>query len=503
MKFYITTTLPYVNADPHIGFALEIVQADAIVRYRRLLGDEVFYNTGTDEHGLKIFRKAEERGISAQAYCDEYAAKFIELEKLLNLDHPVFIRTTDDKHLKAAQVFWQKCLDAGDIYKKNYQVNYCVGCELEKTDSELVDGHCPVHPSQKLEIISEENYFFKFSKYQKPLLDFYNKNKDFVMPERRFNEIIEFVKKGLEDFSISRVKEKMPWGVPVPGDETQVMYVWFDALINYISTLDWPQDEKKFESFWGKKGKENALQVAGKDNLRQQSAMWQAMLMSAGLPNSRQVFIHGFITSEGKKMSKSEGNVVDPQSIVQKYGVDAVRYYLLGALPAYEDGDFSVARFEEFYTAHLANGVGNLTSRILTMIGKYCDGKVPAESEDIFDLPQFWQNYDKVMGEYRFDDVVKTINDMVKRCDERISQDKPWEKAKKGEDIMPLLYQLTECLRHIALSLVPVIPGSAYKILKNLGVEANSLQSLDVEKKWSGLKKGVIVNKGEPLFPRL
>lgn len=503
MKFYITTTLPYVNADPHIGFALEIAQADAIVRYRRLLGDEVFYNTGTDEHGLKIYRKAEERGIEAQAYCDEYAAKFFELEKLLNLDHPTYIRTTDKKHIKAAQVFWQKCLDNGDIYKKNYQVNYCVGCELEKTDSELVDGKCPIHPSQKLEIINEENYFFKFSKYQKPLLEYYKKNKNFVVPDHRFNEIKEFVKKGLEDFSISRLAEKMPWGVPVPNDETQVMYVWFDALINYISTLDWPNDATKFESFWGKIGQENALQVAGKDNLRQQSAMWQAMLISAGLPNSKQVFIHGFITSEGKKMSKSEGNVVDPRVIVEKYGTDAVRYYLLGALPAYEDGDFSITRFEEFYTAHLANGVGNLTSRILTMIEKYCDSKVPAESEDVFDLPKFWQDYDAALGDYRFDVVVQTIQDLVTRCDGKISQEKPWEKAKKGEDILPLLYQLVECLRHIALSLYPIIPSSAEKILKNLSIEVTSLKTLDVEKNWSGLKKGVIVNKGEALFPRL
>lgn len=503
MKFYITTTLPYVNADPHIGFALEIIQADAIVRYQRLLGSEVFYNTGTDEHGLKIYRKAEEQGIEVQKYTDKWADKFRKLEGLLNLDKPTFIRTTDANHIKAAQHFWELCNKNGDIYKKNYQVKYCVGCELEKTDSELVDGKCPVHPSQELEIIDEENYFFKFSKYEKPLLDLYKKNSDFVVPNHRFNEIKEFVKSGLEDFSISRLKEKMPWGVPVPNDDDHVMYVWFDALINYISTLGWPENTENFEAFWGTKDKPNAIQVAGKDNLRQQSAMWQAMLLSAGLPPSKQVFIHGFITSEGKKMSKSEGNVVDPYEVVEKYGVDAVRYYLLGALPPYEDGDFSVSRFEEFYQAHLANGVGNLTSRILSMLEKYNKNKIPAVADDIFGTQKFWGDYSKVFAEYRFDEIVKLIQELVGKCDEKISAEKPWEKAKNGEDISELLYQLLECLRHIALALLPIIPESAEKILKSLNIDVSSLESLEKEIIWAKLSENGIVQKNEALFPRL
>ena len=239
-KFYITTTLPYVNAEPHIGFALEIVQADVVARYHRLLGEEVIFNFGTDEHGLKIYRKALEEGKDPKAYCDEYAAKFDNLKTALTLSYTHFIRTTDEHHIKAAQEFWRRCDKNGDIYKKNYKIRYCVGCELEKTDSDLEDGKCPIHPNYELEIIEEENYFFRFSKYQKPLLDFYEKYPKFVIPEGKYNEIKVFVKAGLEDFSISRLKTKMPWGIDVPGDPEQVMFVWYDALVNYIPTLGWP-----------------------------------------------------------------------------------------------------------------------------------------------------------------------------------------------------------------------------------------------------------------------
>ena len=248
MKISFTTTLPYVNSDPHIGFALEIIQADIVARWYRQHGYEVFFNTGTDEHGIKIFRKAQEEGKEVQAYVDEYAAKFDNLKAALNLSYNSFIRTTDPKHIAAAQEFWKRCEANGDIYKKQYQIKYCSGCELEKTDSELVDDKCPLHPNLEIEMINEENYFFKFSKYQGPLLQLYKEQKSFVVPEHRLNEIRSFVERGLTDFSISRLKEKMAWGVPVPGDETQVMYVWFDALVNYISCHGWPAE--KFSEWW-------------------------------------------------------------------------------------------------------------------------------------------------------------------------------------------------------------------------------------------------------------
>ena len=318
-NYYITTTIPYVNAAPHVGFALEIVQADTLARYHRLLGENVFHNFGSDEHGQKIYQKAVEGGKDPKDYVDEYAEKFKDLKKALNLDYDNFIRTTDKKHIEAAQYFWGLVEKKGDIYKKNYKTKYCVGCELEKTDSELVNGECEFHPGKPLEIIEEENYFFRFSKYQKDLLTFYEKSPDFVVPSHRLKEIKTFVEKGLQDFSISRLKTKMPWGVPVPNDPKHVMYVWFDALVNYISTLGWPNETKKFTEFWGNKENPNGIQVAGKDNLRQQAAIWQAMLMSAGLPNSKQIFIHGFINSGGQRMSKTLGNVVDPFELVKKY----------------------------------------------------------------------------------------------------------------------------------------------------------------------------------------
>ncbi|OGH83669.1 MAG: methionine--tRNA ligase [Candidatus Magasanikbacteria bacterium RIFOXYA2_FULL_44_8] len=500
-KYYLTTTLPYVNAKPHIGFALEIIQADVLARYHMLCGDEVIFNTGTDEHGVKIYRKALEEGKEPQAYCDEYAAKFDALKQSLNLSYNKFIRTTDEGHMKAAQEFWKLCEKNGDIYKKKYQVKYCVGCELEKTDSELVDGKCPVHPNMELELIDEENYFFRFSKYQQPLLDLYDANPEFVVPKNRQLEIRNFVASGLQDFSISRLKEKMPWGIAVPGDGAQVMYVWFDALVNYISTLGWPDDKKTFADFWP------GYQVAGKDNLRQQSAMWQAMLMSAGLPTSKQIFIHGFITSGGQKMSKSLGNVIDPLEVVAKYGTDAVRYFLLGAIPAHDDGDATDEKIKEFYGANLANGVGNLNSRIVTMVENYCSSAVPKSSGHADIATEIlWQDnsYEKYLANYQFDLAVEAINKLIERCDQIISEQKPWEKFKAGEDVSGLLYQLLEALRHIGVALLPIMPQTAEKILGQFGIKVD-WQNFDWEKakKWGTIEVGTKIIKTEALFPRI
>ncbi len=453
--FYITTTLPYINATPHMGFALEIVQADALARMYRLLGYEVIFNTGTDEHGQKIYQKALDENKSPQKYTDEFAEKFNLLKASLNLSYTNFTRTTDDYHIKAAQEFWKLCAKNGDIYKKDYKMKYCVGCELEKTDSELVDGRCPLHPNLEMEILHEENYFFKFSNYQKMLLEHYTKNPDFVMPEFRLKEITTFVKKGLEDFSISRLKKKMPWGVDVPDDPDHVMYVWFDALINYISTIGWPLDSEKFKKFWP------GTQVAGKDNLRQQSAMWQAMLMSAGLPCSEQIFIHGFITAAGQKMSKSLGNVVDPLDEVKKYGTDALRYYLLREIPALDDGDYSEKRMVEIYDSELANELGNLISRITTLAEK---DEIILDTLSLEFRELFTVETTKLMKAYQFNKVLERIWEKIKFLNKQTNDFEPWKKSKVNRSNF-LQTSLKE-LHSLGYMLLPFIPESADKIIK-------------------------------------
>jgi len=364
--FFLTTTLPYINAPLHMGHALEFVRADTIARYKKLQGYDVYFNTGTDEHGLKIFEKAKERGMITQAFVDGGFEIFKEQLKMFGVVSDIhYIRTTDKSHEKAAQEFWVRVRDNGYIYKKTYEAKYCVGCESEKTDSELVNEQCPLHPGQEIKIINEENYFFKYSEFRDELLDLYEKNPNFVIPEFRFNEIKNFVQNGLQDFSISRLKEKMPWGIEVPGDDTQVMYVWFDALVNYISTLGWPDNLDNFEKYWVNG---NPTQYCGKDNTRFQSAMWQAMLMAAGLPSSHQIVVNGFITGDGGiRMSKSLGNVIDPRDIVKEYGTDALRYFLLREVGSFEDSPFTIERFKDAYNSGLANGLGNLVSRVMKM----------------------------------------------------------------------------------------------------------------------------------------
>ena len=463
MKRYLTTTLPYVNAAPHIGFALEIIRADILVRAWRALGHEVFFNTGTDEHGLKIYQNALEAGKDPRIYADEHAAKFRDLERLLNLDHPTFIRTTDPHHLAAAQEFWRRCAAKGDIYKKNYEVKYCVGCELEKTDSELVAGRCSIHPSREIELIKEENYFFRFSKYQEPLLGLYERYPDFVVPAFRQEEIKQFVSAGLRDFSISRLKAKMPWGVPVPEDETQVMYVWFDALVNYVSTLGWPSvalakegKPSKFEEFWGTKEAPQAVQIAGKDNLRQQAAMWQAMLISAGLPTSRKILVNGFITIGGVKMSKSAGRVIDPVALVAEYGADALRFWVAREANAFEDSDFTPEKFKEIYNANLANGLGNLASRILKM----------AEANDAWpDLTAPGEVLEEVSDQAGIKTAMDAIWNGLEGLDRRVQEKEPFklvksDPAKGVEEIKELVTQLW----YKAISLKPFLPEAAKRI---------------------------------------
>jgi len=391
--FYITTTLPYINAEPHIGFAMETIRADVLARYKKLNNYDVFFNTGTDEHGKKIWESAQKAGLETKVFADGLSEKFKQLQTKLDLYQDiVFTRTTDESHIKAAQAFWKRVSDNGYIYKSLYQAKYCVGCELEKTDSELVDGCCPIHPDREVELISEENYFFKFSEFTQPLLDYYATNKNFVRPDFRFQEIQSFVSRGLKDFPISRLKEKMSWGIQVPEDDTQVMYVWFDALVNYISTLGWPKSSN-FEKFW-EQGQ--TVQIAGKDNLRQQTAMWQAMLMAAGISPTDTVVINGFLNgSDGRKMSKSLGNVLSPDDVLDVVPVDALRFYLIYEVSSFEDSPISLDHIKNSYNAHLVNGIGNLTNRIVKMASSYDVSVVLPSPEEV------WSDTEFVSQEYR------------------------------------------------------------------------------------------------------
>ncbi len=457
--FYITTTLPYVNADPHVGFAMELIRADIIARAKKLQGFEVFFNTGTDEHGQKLLTDAKKAGREVREYVDDYAAKFRGLKDLLGISSDVhFVRTTDGAHEAAAQEFWRRCEQNGYIYKKNYQTKYCIGCELEKTDSELDEtGHCPIHPNQDIELINEENYFFKFSAFQQPLLDFYVTHPNFVIPEFRFNEIKAFVARGLEDFSISRLKSKMSWGVEVPNDPDHIMYVWFDALVNYISTLGWPNDMENFQKFWGNG---TPTQYCGKDNLRQQSAMWQAMLMAAKLPNSAHIVINGFFTGDGGiKMSKSIGNVVNPYDVVAEYGTDALRFFVVSEVSIFEDSPFTMERFKDSYNAKLANGIGNLTSRIMKMAEKNLSMPVTVLETTI---PVA---YLKAMDLFEVGKVLALIWEEITALDQKIQETEPFKLVKTDPEAgKTIITELVTRLATIAQMLAPVMPETSLAI---------------------------------------
>lgn len=453
---YITTTLPYVNADPHIGFALEVIQADALARYWRLRGHEVFFNTGTDEHGQKIAMKAKEEGQEAQAYVDHYAGEFKRLHETLGLSYDNFIRTTDEAHKKAAQEIWRRCAAAKDIYKKKYKGLYCVGDEMFLKESDLVDGKCPNHPNMEPVEIEEENYFFALSKYEDKIIA-YLKDQHSIIPEWRREEAIRFAERGLEDFSVSREKARLSWGVPVPDDDEQVMYVWFDALTNYISTLGWPHDTNgTFERFWTNG---TTLQLAGKDQVRFQSIMWQGMLMSAGVKPTDHVVYHGFITSGGQKMSKSLGNVISPFELVSRYGTEATRYLLLRHVHPFEDTDITWERLDEWYTANLANGLGNLVARIMKMAEDNLDAPVSVEDfayegcvEESFETYNVQKAAD-YMWEY------------IGALDASIQETLPFKVVKDDpEKGKAIITDLVKQLHVVARALEPLMPETSTKI---------------------------------------
>lgn len=464
-NFYITTTLPYVNAPLHLGHATEIIRADAIARFQKLQGREVFFNTGTDEHGQKIFEAAQKSGQTPQEYTDYYAILFKETLIKFGINQDAqYVRTTDERHIAGAQAFWKKCADNGFIYKKNYKTKYCVGCEEEKTDSELVDGKCPIHPNRELEIIEEENYFFKFSEFGDKLLEYYDKNPNFIVPDYRMNEMREFIKRGLQDFSISRLKSKMSWGIPVPDDDDHVMYVWFDALTNYISTLGWPNNLESFDKFWSGSDTET-VQYCGKDNTRFQGVMWQAMLMAAEIKPTDKIVVDGFILGEGGvKMSKSLGNTIDPLDIVSEYGTEALRYFVLREFHSFEDTPVSKNSLKESYNANLANGLGNVVSRVMRM----AEGLIEPISElEKLQIDVFAKDYFTSFNNFDLQRAMHVIWHNIGEIDKIITEKEPFKLVKIDREAAAIIIK-EQVLRIdlIARMLLPFLPETAEKIIK-------------------------------------
>ncbi|MBZ9577470.1 methionine--tRNA ligase [Patescibacteria group bacterium] len=478
-KFYIPTSIPYTNAPPHIGFALEAVQADVLARYHRILGEDVFFLTGTDEHGLKIKKAAQEAGKDPKEFTDEISAEFKKLEKTLNLSNDDFIRTTDEKrHWPTVKKIWLKLKENGDIYKKKYKGFYCSGCEAFITEKDLVDGKCPNHQIEP-ELVEEENYFFRLSKYLNQIEKSIKKDELKIIPETRKNEVLGYIKTGFGDISFSRAKEKY-WGFPVPDDDTQIIYVWGDALPNYISALGFAENGDKFKKYWPAD-----VHCIGKDILKFHALIWPGMLLSLGLSLPKKIFVHGFITVGGQKMSKSLGNVIDPFELVEKYGIDAVRYYLLREIPPTEDGDFTYEKFEQRYNSDLASGIGNLLARVRVM----AEGVSFKEDNLKIVEPKIKEtrgNYKKALEEFKFNEALRAIWDLISFCDKYIEKERPWEKKENSPQV---LGNLLVILNNIAELLQPFLPETSERITK--GIERDE-------------KSGKFKNKrGKLLFPRL
>jgi methionyl-tRNA synthetase len=453
--FYVTTSIPYVNADPHIGFAMELLYADVLARAARQRGDEVIFCTGTDEHGGKIAEKAAELGLKPKEYADQISKRFADLTEVLNVSNDRFIRTTDKGHEQRSQLVWKALKD--QIYKGKYEGWYCTGDEAFFTETEVKanNGVCPNH-NRPYEKIEEENYFFKLSAHGPQIKAAIEAGEFTIVPETRRNEILAVIDRGLDDISISRPKEKISWGVPVPGDAHQVMYVWFEALLNYITVLGYPEHQD-FKEFWPAD-----VQVIGKDIIRFHAAIWPAILLGLGVSLPKQLYVHGFVTSGGKKMSKTIGNVIAPKEVVDKYGVDPFRYYFLRHVPSYEDGDFSWERFEAAYNNELANELGNAVSRTAAMITRYQKGLIGDTPDPEHDVAQYLE----AIEQCRFDRALDEVWEQIRGLNQYIDEEKPWELSKTGDDdhLREVLAYQAGALLQIAELLLPFLPETAAKI---------------------------------------
>ncbi len=497
--FYITTPIYYVNDVPHIGHAYTTVAADVAARYRRMMGSEVFFLTGTDEHGQKVEKSAAGQGVSPKALADRVVTRFQKLWEVLNISHDDFIRTTDARHQEAVQTLWRTVAEKGDIYLGEYEDWYCTPCETFLTALQLQEGTCP-DCGREPEQLKEQSYFFRMSRYEQRLLDHLQAHPEFIQPESRRNEIIQFVRGGLKDLSISRTT--FSWGIPVPGNDRHVIYVWFDALANYLSALGYPARTKQFGTFWPAD-----VHVIGKDILRFHAVYWPTFLMAAELPLPRQIYSHGWWTVDGEKMSKSKGNVVDPGEMVRRYGADPFRYFLLREVPFGLDGDFSEKAMVGRFNADLANDLGNLLSRVTTMLGKYCDGLVPGADpagELAAQAERAVQRVDEEMGRLAFHKALQEIWVLIHGINRYVDQQAPWALAREASqrsELDRVMAELTEALRVVTLLISPFMPATAEKAAAALGLAKGWCTGAGL--RWGTSLTGTRIAKATPLFPRI